>query len=96
MKRIRSICIVLAVVCSGACGGSSVEGTYYNVENRNEYIVLKKENEFYLKADGMDLSGRYAIDGKTIILNPTGRTAARGVIQDNVIVDNDGTSWERK
>jgi hypothetical protein len=79
-----------------ACGGSSVEGTYYNVDNANEYIELKGNGEFYLKAGPMDFSGKYAVDGKTIILNPKTNMAAIGRLENGTIVDSDGTRWKKR
>lgn len=96
MKRIRAAFLGLSLAALLACGGSSVEGTYYNVDNANEYIELKNNGEFYLKAGPMDLAGKYAVDGKTIILNPKTNVAATGKIENGIIVDSDGTRWKKK
>ena len=96
MKTLRTVLIALALACLLACGGSSVEGTYYNVANGHEYIELKKDGTFYLKAGTLDFSGKYAVDGKIIILNPESKMAAKGRIENDIITDNDGTRWKKR
>ena len=96
MKTVRSVLVVLALACLLACGGSNVEGTYYNVANDKEYIELKKDGTFYLKAGTLDFSGKYVVDGKSIVLNPESKMAAKGRIENDVITDNDGTRWKRR
>lgn len=96
MKKMLSFGLALLMATLLACGGSSVEGTYHNVDNASEYIELKGNGEFYLKAAQMDTSGKYAIKGKVIILNPGSRLAARGTIENGMIIDNDGTRWKKK
>lgn len=96
MKKILLLTAIFSMTMLFACGGSNVEGTYYNVDNANEYIELKNNGEFYLKAGPMDLSGKYAVNGKTIILNPKTNVAATGKIENGVIVDSDGTRWKKR
>lgn len=99
MKKLRSVWVFLAIVCLFvlvACGGSKVEGTYYNVVNDTEYIELQKDGQFHLKAGTLELSGKYVIDGKIIVLNPDSKMAARGTIEKGMIIDNDGTKWKKK
>ena len=96
MKKLLSLGVALALACLLACGGSSVEGTYYNVDNQSEYIELKPNGEFYLKAGPLDFSGKYIVEGKTIVLNPKTVMAATGTIDKGLIVDKDGTRWQRK
>lgn len=96
MRRFRWAVFALSLATLLACGGSGIEGTYYNVESDSEYIELKDNGEFYLKAGAMDLSGKYVIEGKVIILNPRTNVAATGRIENGVIVDNDGTRWKKK
>lgn len=96
MKRFRWMVFAASLALLLACGGSSVEGTYYNVDNAGEFIELKSNGQFHLKAGAMELSGKYVVEGKTIILNPKTRVAAAGKIENGVIVDNDGTRWQKK
>jgi len=96
MQKVKWIAVVLAMVCVFACSGSGVEGTYYNVANDQESIELRKDGQFHLKAGAMKLSGKYVVDGKTITLNTDNKMAARGTIENGLIVDNDGTKWQRK
>jgi uncharacterized lipoprotein YmbA len=96
MKQLLSLVVVLALACLVACGGSSVEGTYYNVDNQSEYIELKPNGEFYLKAGQFDLKGKYLVEGKKIVLNPKTPMAAAGTIDKGLIIDQDGTRWQKK
>jgi hypothetical protein len=57
---------------------------------------LKPNGEFYLKAGQLDFSGRYVIEGKKIVLNPKTVMAAAGTIDSGLIIDNDGTKWQKK
>lgn len=96
MRTVMRICAALLLAGLVACGGSSVEGTYYNLDNANEFIELKANGEFYLKAGALDVSGKYVVEGKTIILNPKTRMAAAGRIEHGLITDNDGTKWQKR
>ena len=96
MKKLLSLGVALALACLLACGGSSVEGIYYNVDNAAEYIELKNNGEFYLKAGQLDLKGKYLVEGKKIILNPNSPMAAAGTIDKGLIIDKDGTRWQKK
>ena len=96
MKKLLSLGVALALACLLACGGSSVEGTYYNVDNQSEYIELKPNGEFYLKAGQLDLSGKYSIDGKTIVLKSNNVMDASGTIDKGLITDRDGIRWQKK
>ncbi|TLM65281.1 MAG: hypothetical protein FDZ69_10560 [Deltaproteobacteria bacterium] len=96
MKRFRRAAFWLFLALLPACGGNNAEGIYYNVDNPAEYIELKNDGRFYLKAGTLDLSGNYAVEGRTIILNPKTRVAATGRLEDGVITDKDGTRWEKR
>ena len=96
MKKLLSLAVVLALVCLVACGGSSVEGTYYNVDNQGEYLELKPNGEYYLKGGQLGLKGTYLVEGKTIVLNPKTAMAATGTIDKGLIIDKDGTRWQKK
>lgn len=96
MKSLAQGFVIVALAALLACGGSSVEGTYYNVDNQAEYIELKHNGEFYLKAGQFDFSGKYVVEGKKIVLNPKTVMAAVGVIDNGLIIDKDGTRWRKK
>jgi hypothetical protein len=95
MKKLKWAAVVLSVLCLFACG-NSVNGSYYNIENQNEYIQLLKDGKFYLKTDTQELSGKYVVDGKVIVLNPGSKMAAQGTIAKDIITDNDGTKWKKR
>jgi hypothetical protein len=96
----RTIITTLTAVCLTAllwgCGGNSIEGTYHNVENAAETIELKNDGTFVLTAGEMGISGKYAVDGKTLILNPKTHMEARGKVEGDLIIDNDGTRWQKR
>jgi hypothetical protein len=96
MKKLMIFVVGMVMACLLACGGSSVEGTYYNVDSADEFIELKNNGEFYLKAGGLDFSGKYVVEGKTIVLNPKTALAAVGTIDNGLIIDKDGTRWQKK
>ena len=95
MKKVQWVAVVLSMALVFACSGS-VDGTYYNVDNDQEYIQLQNDGQFHLQAGDLQLTGKYVVDGTTIVLNPDSKMAARGTIEKGLIIDNDGTKWQRK
>jgi hypothetical protein len=96
MKKLQAATISLLLVMLVACGEGRVEGTYVNVANRSEFIELKPGGEFHLKAGELELNGRFLIKGKEIILDPGKGIVARGTLEKGLIVDRDGTRWQKQ
>lgn len=96
MNKMKWVAVGLLMMLLFACGSGSVEGIYYNVGNDQEYIQLKNDGQFFLKAGELELSGKYIVEGKSIVLNPDSKMVARGTIEKGLIVDNDGTKWQKK
>ena len=96
MKKLMIFVVGMIMTCLFSCGGSSVEGTYYNVDNATEFIELKNNGEYYLKAGNLDFSGKYRVNGNEITLNPDNRLTATGKIEKGMIIDSGGTRWQKK
>lgn len=87
--------LLLAVAPLAGCDGGSISGTYQNVADKAEYLQLGKGNTFYLKADGKELNGIYAVEKNKLMLDAGRSIRAMGTIEGDVIIDSEGLSWQK-
>ena len=79
------------IACSHGVGG-----TYVHDKNNKDYLELRSDATFFLRENGMGVSGKYRVDGNVITMTIDGGPSTQGKIQGNTLIDDDGESWVKK
>jgi len=104
MKRtvLSSLLLVSLLVWILPGCGRSVSGRYVNAKNSREYMELKTDGTFYIEQINaltgrrFALSGKYRVEGDVITWTLEGGLAARGKIERNTIIDDEGKRWVKQ
>jgi len=92
LKKGALVFLALLMAFLLACSKGAA-GTYVNQKNKKEYLELRGDGTFFLRENGLGVSGRYRVDSGVITLTLEGGLAVQGKIQGNTITDNDGKTW---
>jgi hypothetical protein len=95
--RITAVATVLmlsALVAAAACG-NRVAGVYVSEKNPRDYLELKPDGTFFVQEGPMGATGKYEVEAAQITLKLDMGIAARGTIEGDTIIDNDGIRWKR-
>ena len=94
--RLSVLFVALMSLWLTSCSKSAVYGTYVSENNAKDYTELKSDGTFVAQQGSAGFSGKYKIVGKNITLTLESGQAARGRIDGNTIIDNQGIHWTRK
>jgi hypothetical protein len=94
--RLSVLFVALMSLWLTSCSKSSVYGTYVSEKNAKDYTELKSDGAFFVQQGSVSFSGKYKVDGKNITLTLDSGQAARGKIDGNTIIDDQGIHWTRK
>lgn len=73
-----------------------IYGKYINQDDSSEYLELDKDGTFYLREMGIGFTGNWKIKGDEIILMFSLGIAAKGKIEGDTIIDEDGKTWKKE
>jgi len=75
---------------------ASISGTYMNRDNPDEYLELRADGTFYLKEIEAGFVGEWDIKGDVLTLSFPLGLAARGRVEGDTVVDEEGKTWVKK
>jgi hypothetical protein len=96
IARLSVAIIALMTLCLTSCSQSSVYGKYGNNQNPSDYTELKSDKTFDVQQGTMNVHGTFEIDGTNITLKLGSGQVARGTIDGNTIIDDQGIHWTKK
>ena len=100
MKKLLIICIlVMSIFLSVGCIKSGVEGKYFNIDDKEEYLELKSDGTFfvYQKMYGGTWAGTYELDGDKIrLISPQGLADVGKIEKNKLYFDSTGKWWEKE
>jgi Lipocalin-like domain len=95
MKHTITVMLLVLLSAQLVCA-ASMAAKYVNRYDRNDYITLESNRTFALKEKGLNLHGKYSIDGDTLTLTFDDGETATGTIKENTLIDNEGQVWVKE
>lgn len=107
MKKLVVLMIFLffSLISLPACqssqigGNGRVAGKYVNVDDSTEYLELHDDGTYYLLEFATEFTGTWQVEGETLTLtfdDMPANITAKGTINGNTIVDQDGKTWVKE
>ena len=82
------------MLCLFGCS-KGVSGVYVHDKHKSDYVELRSDSTFFLRASGRGVSGKYRVDGEIITLTMDNGPAVQGKIHGGVLTDPEGETWTK-